>query len=182
MHSGLHFVFNPAIVVGTVFFLSVLAPMRLTADPDRLLFEEGWESVELAPGSETRDPAEFPAGWTALTREPAVVNPGPGSAFWTDSSPFAAPAGGDHALLLEGVNTGIYRLSGDAVQEAASRARAGEGPAFIECKTYRYDSHIVGGRNLCHATTRSSEELETWKKRDPIQLFQQKLLILILFL
>jgi pyruvate dehydrogenase E1 component alpha subunit len=54
---------------------------------------------------------------------------------------------------------------------AVERARAGEGPTFIEGKTYRYRGHYEGDPMVY----RSKEELETWRKRDPIILFHQRL-------
>ncbi len=62
-----------------------------------------------------------------------------------------------------------------AVYEAASRAieraRAGDGPTLIECKTYRFVGH-AGGGNSPH---NNPDELEVWKKRDPIRMFEKLL-------
>ena len=63
----------------------------------------------------------------------------------------------------------------EAIQAAVERARAGEGPSLIECKTYRYRSHSEG-QDISHYGPRPAEEIEAWKKRDPIKLFQEKLL------
>ena len=64
----------------------------------------------------------------------------------------------------------------EAVQAAVERARAGEGPSLLECKTYRYRSHSEGIFDFCHADPRPAEEIEAWKKRDPIKLFAERLL------
>lgn len=64
----------------------------------------------------------------------------------------------------------------EAVQAAVERARAGEGPSLIECKTYRYRSHSEGSSDISHVDPRPAEEIEAWKKRDPINLFREKLL------
>ncbi len=64
----------------------------------------------------------------------------------------------------------------EAVQAAVERAREGDGPSLIECKTYRYYGHTIGTRDESHAVRRSQEEIDTWKKRDPIKLFEEKLL------
>jgi len=64
----------------------------------------------------------------------------------------------------------------EATQVAVDRARAGEGPSLIECKTYRYRSHGEGMPDFIHAEPRPKEEIEAWKKRDPVKLFQEKLL------
>jgi len=64
----------------------------------------------------------------------------------------------------------------EAVQAAVERARAGDGPSLIECKTYRYRVHSEGSPDISHVDPRPQEEIEAWKKRDPIKLFQEKLL------
>jgi len=55
-----------------------------------------------------------------------------------------------------------------ATQEAISRARAGEGPTLIECKTYRFLGHSIGDPQ----DYRTAEEVEFWKKKDPIRKFE----------
>lgn len=64
----------------------------------------------------------------------------------------------------------------EAVQTAVDRARAGEGPSLIECKTYRFRSHSEGRPDVCHYEPRDKEEIKKWKERDPLKLFQEKLL------
>lgn len=50
------------------------------------------------------------------------------------------------------------------VSRATERARRGEGPTFIECKTYRYRGHSRSDP----AKYRPAGELESWLQRDPI--------------
>src|SRR3977135_1342015 len=50
---------------------------------------------------------------------------------------------------------------------ALARARSGEGPTLIECKTYRWHGHSEHDK----AFYRSEEELAMWKSRDPIPTF-----------
>jgi pyruvate dehydrogenase E1 component alpha subunit len=64
----------------------------------------------------------------------------------------------------------------EAVSAAVERARKGEGPSLIECKTYRYRAHSEGSADIAHVDPRPAAEVEAWKKRDPIKLFQEKLL------
>jgi pyruvate dehydrogenase E1 component alpha subunit len=52
-------------------------------------------------------------------------------------------------------------------QGALQRARSGEGPTLIECKTYRWHGHSEHDK----AFYRSDEELAMWKSRDPIPTF-----------
>jgi len=63
----------------------------------------------------------------------------------------------------------------EAIQAAVARARAGEGPSLVEVKTYRYRAHAEGMPDVSHADPRPKEELEAWKKRDPVKLFREKL-------
>jgi TPP-dependent pyruvate/acetoin dehydrogenase alpha subunit len=51
-----------------------------------------------------------------------------------------------------------------AAQQAVSRARAGEGPTLLEFLTYRYAGHSRGDPG----GYRSKEELEVWRKKDPV--------------
>lgn len=63
----------------------------------------------------------------------------------------------------------------EAIQAAVDRARAGEGPSMIEAKTARYRSHGEGLPDVVHFEPRPAEEIEAWKKRDPIITFGRKL-------
>ena len=63
-----------------------------------------------------------------------------------------------------------------ATLEAVDRARAGEGPTLIEAKCYRFFDHFNSYPKICPFRYRKEEEIEEWKKRDPIPAFEQKLL------
>ena len=63
----------------------------------------------------------------------------------------------------------------EAVQKAVKRAREGEGPSLIECKTYRFRPHSEGRPDVSHSTPRDKEEIEKWRQRDPIKLYTEKL-------
>lgn len=52
----------------------------------------------------------------------------------------------------------------NAMDEAVERARAGEGPTFLEIRTYRYKGHSMSDP----AKYRTKEELEEFKGRDPL--------------
>ncbi len=51
-----------------------------------------------------------------------------------------------------------------AAQEAVERARQGDGPTLLECKTYRYAGHSRGDPG----GYRTREEVQRWRERDPI--------------
>jgi len=59
----------------------------------------------------------------------------------------------------------------EAVGEAVARARKGEGPTLVECKTCRHHGHFEGDT----MTYRTKEEVEECKKKDPIPRFRKKL-------
>src|SRR2546429_4567675 len=50
---------------------------------------------------------------------------------------------------------------------ALARARGGDGPTLVECKTYRWHGHSEHDK----AFYRTDEELAMWKSRDPIPTF-----------
>ena len=58
----------------------------------------------------------------------------------------------------------------EAVSRAVERARKGEGPTLIECKTYRWQGHHVGDPG----EYRAPEELAAWKAREPLVVLQEK--------
>jgi pyruvate dehydrogenase E1 component alpha subunit len=60
----------------------------------------------------------------------------------------------------------------EAVTVAAERARKGQGPSLIECKTYRWRGHFEG--DAC--VYRTDKELQEWMAKDPIPRFVKNLL------
>ncbi len=83
-----------------------------------------------------------------------------------------AQAIGIHAVSVDGQDV---QLVYKTMKELAERARGGEGPSFLECKTYRYYGHHVGDINREYY--RSKEEEQEWKtKRDPLNLLAEKLI------
>jgi pyruvate dehydrogenase E1 component alpha subunit len=58
------------------------------------------------------------------------------------------------------------------VKAAADRARAGNGPSLIECKTYRYRGHS----RTDTAPYRKPGELDEWLQRDPINILKDRMI------
>lgn len=58
-----------------------------------------------------------------------------------------------------------------AAREAIDRVRAGEGPFFLEMRTYRFRAHSMFDAQLY----RDKAEVEEWKKRDPIDALEREL-------
>ncbi len=59
-----------------------------------------------------------------------------------------------------------------AVSEAVKALRKGKGPAFIEAVTYRYRGHYLGDPE----NYRTKAEIESWRKKDPIDRLRRELL------
>jgi pyruvate dehydrogenase E1 component alpha subunit len=59
-----------------------------------------------------------------------------------------------------------------AAKEAVSRARKGEGPTLLECKTYRHKGHS----RFDPAKYRPESEVTEWLARDPLVVLRKKLL------
>ena len=78
----------------------------------------------------------------------------------TDVSKKAA----NYGIAAESVDGMDVLAVQDAAQRAIDRIRAGTGPYFLECKTYRFRAHSMYDPELY----RSKAEVEEWKKRDPI--------------
>jgi 2-oxoisovalerate dehydrogenase E1 component len=60
----------------------------------------------------------------------------------------------------------------EAALAAIGRARRGEGPTLLECRTYRISGHTEGE----DAVYRPAEEVEAWKAKDPLLRLEQRLL------
>lgn len=58
-----------------------------------------------------------------------------------------------------------------AAEAAAARARRGEGPTLVECKTYRVRGHFEGDPQRY----KPADEQAQWKERDPLTLFRARL-------
>ena len=85
----------------------------------------------------------------------------------------------DH-LSERGLGYGIpgYTVDGNdvpaiaqAAKKAIDKARAGQGPTLIECKTYRFMGHWTGDPQ----PYRTREEIEEWKKKCPIKRLRKHL-------
>ena len=61
----------------------------------------------------------------------------------------------------------------EAAEAAVNRARAGQGPSLIECKTYRWRGHT---ERPGQEDPRPKEEIEEWRQRDPINRFATNLM------
>ena len=60
-----------------------------------------------------------------------------------------------------------------ATAKAVARARAGKGPSFLICATWRYSGHHVGDKQ----DYKEDAETKAWRKRDPIAQLARKLVV-----
>ena len=73
-------------------------------------------------------------------------------------------------VIVDGMDAeAVYEVAGEAI----ARARRGEGPSFIEAKTYRFYNHH-GIQNL-GLKYRSDDEVSEWKARDPIVMLEGRM-------
>ena len=95
------------------------------------------------------------------------------------SVPEADEVGG--SIADRGIGYGIPGVTVDGnnvlavysvMSDAAARARSGGGPTLIEAQTYRYYGHTSDDDDKLY---RTREEVETWRKRDPLTILRQYL-------
>jgi len=89
--------------------------------------------------------------------------------FAGESIAARASAYGIKAYLADGNDVIAVYTSGKA---AITHIRSGNGPAFIECRTYRKKGHGVYDK----AEYRPKEEVQEWMKKDPIERFANNLM------
>jgi acetoin:2,6-dichlorophenolindophenol oxidoreductase subunit alpha len=73
------------------------------------------------------------------------------------------------AIVIDGNDVDAVYL---AARAALARARAGDGPSLIECKTYRHSGHSRADP----AKYRPPAEVESWLERDPLPTYRARLL------
>jgi 2-oxoisovalerate dehydrogenase E1 component len=92
---------------------------------------------------------------------------------YASGNPSVANRGASYGLPGVQVDGNDVQAVHGAAGTAIRRARSGEGPTLLECKTYRTRPHAEGMGDF---TYRTREEVEAWKQRDPIVRLRQTLL------
>lgn len=77
-----------------------------------------------------------------------------------------------YGILAEGVDGMDVQAVESTTRRAVDRVRAGNGPFLVEARTYRFRAHSMYDAELY----RTKAEVEEWKNRDPIQLFEARVL------
>jgi TPP-dependent pyruvate/acetoin dehydrogenase alpha subunit len=82
-------------------------------------------------------------------------------------------ADGHRVLVLSGDGNDVFEVY-DLAERAVDHAREGNGPVFLELKTYRWLEHC-GPLDDEHLGYRPKGELEEWKARDPLRRLIEKM-------
>jgi 2-oxoisovalerate dehydrogenase E1 component len=96
------------------------------------------------------------------------------------SVPVTEEVAGDLATRAAGYGMASESIDGNdilevyrAMREAVDRARTGGGPTLLEARTYRYYAHTSDDDDKLY---RTAEEVEMWRRRDPIGILKQYLI------
>ncbi|AWV99724.1 pyruvate dehydrogenase (acetyl-transferring) E1 component subunit alpha [Arcticibacterium luteifluviistationis] len=84
--------------------------------------------------------------------------------LYTLAEAYDMPAEPVDAMDVEAVHESVAR--------AAERARKGDGPTYLEFKTYRFRGHSMSDPQKY----RTKEEVAEWKSRDPIEMTKERIL------
>jgi len=90
-------------------------------------------------------------------------------------------------IYESGIPFGVpgYKIDGnnvlevyEATKKAVEMCRRGEGPVLLEFVTYRLRGHVGPDDNIqgLHTDIRPKEEVEEWRKKDPLEIFKAFLL------
>lgn len=97
---------------------------------------------------------------------------------WSEFSPADTVTAGKIADRARAFDIPTHEVDGNdvmavwnAAANAVNRARAGEGPSFIEAQTYRIFGHNESEIHWLSSSYREESEIEEWRKKDPIQAF-----------
>jgi len=84
--------------------------------------------------------------------------------------------GRPYGVACEAVDGNDLIAVWQCANRAVRRARAGEGPSFIEARTYRTRGHVEAEVTFLTQAYRDEAEVEAWRKRDPISRFAAHLI------
>lgn len=76
-----------------------------------------------------------------------------------------ATAFGIRAVPVDGMDVEAVRA---AAADAVEHARAGRGPSFLECATYRFEGHHTMEKQY-RLDYRTQAEIDQWRQRDPLE-------------
>jgi TPP-dependent pyruvate/acetoin dehydrogenase alpha subunit len=134
----------------------------------------------LGDGTATRGNIHESLNMAALWKLPIVyLCENNGMVVHTPQSGTYAGPSGDYKELVESYGIPARVVDGqdvfavaEAVTKALQHARSGQGPVFVEAKTFRYHSHTEGQADLRYSTPREAEG----KDRDPLSIARARLI------
>jgi len=88
----------------------------------------------------------------------------------TAKLPIAQRADG-YGMVWDYIDGNDLLLVYETMQDVIGHVCSGEGPVLVEAETYRYFGHSKSDRNLY----RTKEEIDEWRKIDPIDRFRERL-------
>jgi pyruvate dehydrogenase E1 component alpha subunit len=95
---------------------------------------------------------------------------------FSEFSPSATVTAGDISDRARAFKIPVQVIDGNdaiavwtAAADAIAHARSGEGPAFIEAKTYRIHGHFEAEKFILSEAYRPDDEVEDWRRRDPLE-------------
>ncbi len=95
--------------------------------------------------------------------------------------PASAATAGDPVTRAQSFNMRARSVNGMDVEEVAIAAReevelmrGGKGPAFLECKTYRFVGHHTAERTM-KLTYRTADEIASWVAKDPLRMEAERI-------
>ena len=80
---------------------------------------------------------------------------------------------GMEAVVVDGQD--VFQVA-EVTLKAIAKARAGDGPTFVECKTLRYNEHDIGTPDLGGWEERSEQEHAEMREREPVALATARVL------
>ncbi len=83
-------------------------------------------------------------------------------------------AGEFHGIPSQRVDGNDVEAVFDAMVVAVARARSGEGPSFLECRTFRWKGHVGASSDVDVGVQRRGE-LSAWLEKDPIARVEARL-------
>ncbi len=113
---------------------------------------------------------KLPVLWVCENNQYAVDTPTAEAFATPDAATFAK--GYDMPSAIADGNDALAVC--DAASGAVARARAGEGPTFLECKTFRRTAHAL--RDAIPPERRPADQMAYWQGHDPIQILERQLM------
>jgi TPP-dependent pyruvate/acetoin dehydrogenase alpha subunit len=182
MGGSMHLVAPAQGLLGTVPIVSTTIPMAVGAGLAAKLEGSGGVAVAFFGDGATEEGAFHEAMNLAATFKVPVIFACENNLFSShlhislrQPADCLARYAAAHRVAYEVLDGNDVCAVAEAAERAATRARAGEGPTFLELVTYRWRGHVGPSEDIDVGVKRG-DELVHWKKRDPIRRLRQALI------